>query len=167
MKQHTLLVHVGIPKTGTSALQEFLYRNNEPLKEYGWSYPDLKNVIGKADSYFLEFMNATVLYKAENILDTHSENWIHSWDFLRKELTRYNVILSSEMMFTWGKIESFLEEVKREYQNIKVVIYLRRQDLFLESYWAQVVKADNYVKSFEESRQEFEQYTHYLDLLYS
>lgn len=166
MENHTLLLHIGMPKTGTSALQKFLYDNREHLKECGWLYPDLKSVIGETESNFIEYMNASVLYKVGNELDIQAENWVLSWDYLKKELENYNVILSSELIFTVDAV-AFLNEVIKEYYNVKVIIYLRRQDIFLESYWAQVVKVDGYVKNFKDSMQEFMRYTHYLDLLYS
>lgn len=166
MNKHILLLHIGIPKTGTSALQRFLFHNMDNLKKYGWSYPDLRSVIGDINSYSIGYINATALYKSEGVLDVYSENWVYAWKFLKKELENYNVILSAEQIFDWQHEERILREIKKEYCNVKVIIYLRRQDLFLESYWAQLVKSDNWVKSFEESLPEIQQYTRYLDLLY-
>ena len=162
--EHILLLHIGMSKTGTSALQKFLYNNMENLKKYGWSYPDLKTVIGTAESYYVAYQNASVLYREKNRLDVFSENWVYSWEFIKKELEEYNVILSSELIFEFGA-EQFIKEVKKQYDNLKVIIYLRRQDLFFESYWAQLIKSDGYTNKFEESRQELEHYFNYLDLL--
>ena len=38
-----LVFHIGMPKTGSTALQRFLYENGDVLKQYRWSYPNLKN----------------------------------------------------------------------------------------------------------------------------
>jgi hypothetical protein len=37
----TLYLHIGMPKTGTTAIQNFLTDNAEALKKYGICYPDL------------------------------------------------------------------------------------------------------------------------------
>ena len=34
-----LYLHIGLPKTGTTAIQEFLLQNRGPLEELGWRYP--------------------------------------------------------------------------------------------------------------------------------
>lgn len=38
-----LVFHIGMPKTGSTAIQRFLYENDNALKQYGWLYPDLRN----------------------------------------------------------------------------------------------------------------------------
>ena len=62
--EHTLLIHIGISKTGTSALQTFLYENMEKLEEYGWRYPDLnKELFGLQFLTFGKEINGSVFYK--------------------------------------------------------------------------------------------------------
>lgn len=39
--ENTLLLHIGTPKTGTTALQKFLSENSEELKKQGWDFPDM------------------------------------------------------------------------------------------------------------------------------
>lgn len=39
--KNTLLLHIGTPKTGTTALQKFLSENSEELKKQGWDFPDM------------------------------------------------------------------------------------------------------------------------------
>jgi hypothetical protein len=34
-------LHIGAPKTGSTALQYFLYENRRKLAEHGWIYPDV------------------------------------------------------------------------------------------------------------------------------
>ena len=36
---HTLVIHIGMPKTGSTALQYFLYLNRDKLERHGWCYP--------------------------------------------------------------------------------------------------------------------------------
>jgi 2-polyprenyl-3-methyl-5-hydroxy-6-metoxy-1,4-benzoquinol methylase len=40
--QKKLLLHIGLPKTGTSGLQDFLSKNRQPLAELGVNYPEDK-----------------------------------------------------------------------------------------------------------------------------
>ena len=52
MSEHTLLVHIGYPKTGTTTLQRFLCTNYKQLLEYGWDYIDLEDVLTPNDSVY-------------------------------------------------------------------------------------------------------------------
>ena len=36
-----IILHVGVPKTGTTALQSFLYFNEDNLEKHGFCYPHL------------------------------------------------------------------------------------------------------------------------------
>lgn len=50
-----LVVHIGHPKTGTSAIQTFLYANRELLSERGILYPRESDLIGSQHSLAREF----------------------------------------------------------------------------------------------------------------
>lgn len=140
MDGHTLLIHIGIRKTGTSALQTFLYENMEKLEEYGWCYPNLQEELFGLD--FLRFgkeINGSVFYKEKERLDTEAENWNRAWEQVLEHLKTKNVIISDERIHIWDT-NKFLAMAKEKYKNIKVIIYLRRQDRALESLWNQWVK---------------------------
>ena len=36
-----LYLHIGMPKTGTSSIQDTLFANRENLRKYGIYYPDI------------------------------------------------------------------------------------------------------------------------------
>jgi hypothetical protein len=36
----TIYLHIGIPKTGTTAIQNFFFQKREDLKNYGLLYPN-------------------------------------------------------------------------------------------------------------------------------
>ena len=40
MKLKKLILHIGVHKTGSTAIQSFLYRNNTLLNEQGFYMPD-------------------------------------------------------------------------------------------------------------------------------
>ena len=138
--ENVLLIHIGMSKTGTSALQSFLYNNMEKLEEYGWCYPDFsQELFGIPFVSKQKEINGGVFYKERGKFDKQSENWIRAWKLILRILRRKNVIVSEERICIWNTNE-LLKAAKEEYNNIKVIIYLRRQDKAIESMWNQRVK---------------------------
>lgn len=140
---NTLLFHIGRMKTGTTALQVFLYENAEKLKQYGWCYPDLVNELPEIKSWDVmnRGKNGTIFYTEDGRINESSDNWNKPWITILEYLKYYNVIISSEDIAN-RDTEKFLKLAKKKYDNIKVVIYLRRQDLAVESAWNQEIKGD-------------------------
>ena len=140
---NTLLFHIGRMKTGTTALQVFLHENVAMLKQYGWCYPDLRKELPQIRCWNVmnRGKNGTIFYTEEGRIDEFAENWIEPWKRILKYLEKYNVIISSEDIANrdTGK---FLKLAKKKYENIKVVMYLRRQDRAVESAWNQEIKGD-------------------------
>lgn len=166
--QNTLLFHIGKMKTGTSALQLFLYNNADRLKQYGWCYPDLGNELPeiKAWNVINKGKNGTIFYTTEGRIDEFSDNWNKPWELILNYLKNYNVIISSEDISNRDTAK-FLKLAKEMYKNIKVVIYLRRQDRAVESEWNQEIKAgqvcDSTINEF--ISEEVLERLHYLKLL--
>lgn len=152
--EHILLIHVGRAKTGSTALQIFLYENREKLEDYGWCYPSLKEefpfVAGngcpeKNGDIFLEEI------EEKRELSKSKENWNIVWEGILEKLKEKNVIISAEELSGIDITQKFLIKAKQKYSTIKVIIYLRRQDRAIEAMWNQRVKGqkrDN--RSFEE-----------------
>lgn len=164
MGKNTLLLHIGTPKTGTTSLQRFLFHNVEKMKGYGWDYPDIGKIV-QGGGMGTSIINGLHLYKSENRLDTSSDNWISSWVYIKKQLQQYNVIVSAEDIYEW-ETERFIRETKNIYDNLKVIIYLRRQDLFMESMWNENIKCGDCDKSFTESIEDLsKKECHYLKTL--
>lgn len=160
MKKNVLLLHIGMPKTGTTALQHFFRKNDELLKEYGWAYPDTKKILDERFPPYSPIMyfppdflqtryvtNGLALF-TNWVFDTNSPQWNYLWEYLEKELENRNVILSDEDIYIQDT-EKIICEVKKKYSNVKIIIYLRRQDLLADSYWNQLIKGD-YSKNFDE-----------------
>lgn len=127
MKNHILLFHIGMSKTGTTSLQRFLYDNNKTLKKYNWSYPGLHT------AGYTTWKNGHKLVWDEG----NSERW----DTIKKELHEHNVIISDEAY--WSYLSNFLEIIttaQEFHDNIKIIVYLRRQDRVVESIYNQWIK---------------------------
>ena len=144
-----LILHIGTPKTGTTALQLFLRSNEALLNEQGFSYPHLSDTLagGEVVNGFLldscMYLNAN----GQRVPDTNHEIWRSFWNAVKREIKQKNVIISWEGIALGYHASGFFEAVKKEYGNIYVVIYLRRQDQYIESFWNEQVKVRNMRKS--------------------
>ncbi|MBR7799801.1 hypothetical protein [Undibacterium fentianense] len=141
----TLFLHFGTTKTGSSSIQEFLAGHQAQLAKDGYFYPIhgayyrpaeasqsllAHGVLGRQPAY----LNGAVIDRDRVIAE------------IRRDLfatTARKLIVSSEH-FAFGKSVEDYEAIKEVFtpitSDIRVIIYLRRQDLRMESSWAQVIK---------------------------
>lgn len=145
----TIYLHVGAPKTGTTALQIFLYNNRKRLEKRGLFYPDFQsqftNIAENRNAHFL-------IHRFYN--DKHGRQ-LEKERALRKEyygklseaVKRYEQVLLSEEMI-WNApymTDKRFAELKRNLDmmnaDLKIIVYFRRQDLVISSYWGQLVKS--------------------------
>ena len=54
-KQKTIYLHIGMPKTGSTSIQLFLYNNRELLEKQGIFYPVITNNNDKTNARFINF----------------------------------------------------------------------------------------------------------------
>ncbi len=127
MKKNILLFHIGTHKTGTTSLQRFLYENNKVLQKYNWSYP------------YLDTAGITIWTNGRKL--TWDEGKNKRWSMIKKELQEYNVIISDEEFWYYPqKLLDILSTAQEFHENVKVIVYLRRQDRLVESMYNQDVK---------------------------
>jgi len=124
----TIWLHIGVDKTGTTALQNILYANESQLEESGVSY--LKS--GRRQNH-----NHHPLYQASVKGD------IDSWIELSEELSSKNVkigIVSFEGLYHLN--EKTLRQIRDSVlpHDVKVLIYLRRQSDMVRSGIPQMIK---------------------------
>lgn len=144
----TLYLHVGTPKTGTSALQHFCARNRKILSEKGVCYPDLGYRfagIGKhRNAHFLSYR--VYLEKKKRDYDEEKRIRTEGLQKLDEQFQEYStVVLSDEHIWNEPEMNTeFLSKLVEHYKamdvTLKIIVYLRRQDQVVQSYWAQKVK---------------------------
>ncbi len=129
-----LFIHIGVHKTGSSAIQHFMDNNREILlKKYNLYYP---KVVGDRNWFQHNFF-ASDLKKGNN---TSIKK------FLETEAKISNrILLSSESFAGTATIPNDLKSIKDSFDRIKIIAYLRRQDLWLESVYRQLIKTDKII----------------------
>lgn len=137
----TIYLHVGMHKTGTTTIQDFLYINKDSLLLHGYDYL-VGNCVWSAHHplgwAFQGVSNATRHYCPwhERGIINHLEDEISCSG-------KNNFIVSSENLFQLKNIE-FIERFFKRFQDFefKVLVYLREQASFLESWYCELVRAD-------------------------
>jgi len=128
-----LYIHVGTHKTATTWLQHYLGKNSDRLNDFGFYYPTSGRVtqaqhrLGQAI-----FNRSSPNDKLEGI---------PVWERFRREvaLTRYeNIVISSEE-FEWVQLPKLIKEFMPDV-SIRTIIYLRRQDDYIESLYGQQIR---------------------------
>jgi hypothetical protein len=150
----TIYLHIGTPKTGTTALQKFLFDNREKLLEKGYLYP-ISGIISTAQNskrspQHLGLCEALVKhYDIKYPVDTNSRDKCErSWEELKREINTINpktVIISSEFFTAMQEyynpdIIALVKKRLEDYET-KIVLYVRRQDDFFRSSYCQYMKS--------------------------
>ena len=148
MKQ--LVLHVGSHKTGTTTLQKFMVENAQVFEEKGLCVPitpskyPLTNT--NRTACFLKYLvrgNFDYPTWSDKIKDLVEKDR----EVVERALETHDVIyLSDERIWFdaaqneryWGELKSVAEGLG--FDSFRVVVYLRRQDKFLVSLWAQLAK---------------------------
>ncbi len=155
---NTCVIHIGAPKTGSTAIQRYLFESRSALAAQGWDYPDISlRGFGHHD---LAFALADV-----------SPDWATPGPLARDELMQQavavlgaagrDIVLSSENLYLFPAPDSLRELLERsgvlESHRIRIVAYLRRQDLAHESWYNQAVKAQGFCGTIEDSLGQFDE----------
>ena len=137
MPRH-LVLHIGLPKTGTTSIQRVLITKRDDLREQGYFYPRVKE--GGVPQF---------LHKVER-----GGRAVQFWRELKAEIDDLpqdvsTVILSNEqcsVAFRDTKlIGSLHDRLADRFTSIRVAVYLRRQDLHAASVFAQRLRTGRQV----------------------
>jgi hypothetical protein len=148
----TFFVHIGLPNTATTTIQGFFGANRTALLEQGILYPE-SGAIHDSHSLVHRPLGA--------VLDPDSEPWLAPMasrfrerdvlSRLRGEVTATNalkIVLSSEDL-TFMRGPALLKQALEPYQ-VRILVTIRRQDSFLDSFYNQIVKSRLYTKTFDD-----------------
>lgn len=160
-----IILHIGNYKTGTSALQNFLFDNKKLLLKYGIYYGNTWKIVNNhAGLAFSILKEALEKYKLLNLcsdfkdLEENSNVIATKIRFIAKERKATTIIISHEGLFadlfqvsaglsshlTKKDIDNVNEYIcirlKELFQEAEIVCYLRRQDLYIESMYMEYCK---------------------------
>ena len=140
-----LILHVGTRKTGSSALQRFLCKNEDLLKQHDIYYPPHGiNENGISSGHFVDVLKK--LYDQEQL----TEHVRTIFDLCKKN--NYTLLLSSEILYSLPK------KTHKLFPQAKIIIYLRRQDSYYEAQYIEYVKRrllTNKCHEFSKTKEKF------------
>ena len=145
----TLYLHIGTPKTATSSIQKFLTDNSENLEKKGYCFPPSQYTYPKVNPRRNGHFLIAKVRDENGKKDVEKEQWY--WDEgmkqVREKFEKFDqVILSDESIWyclSYRKksvLRDMQKEAEKDHFQIKVIVYLRRQDDFLLSRWNQFIK---------------------------
>lgn len=134
MKKRKLFLHIGAHKTGTTALQTFFKDNQRVLEENGLVYPN-SGLLDIGHHALVQCLIDEEIFWIK--LDKPKEELLQ--DF-QEEINGINsdVLLSAENFL---RVEPNRLGFLKDSFDVKVVIFLRRQDELINSHYNQVLKA--------------------------
>lgn len=139
----TLFLHIGIQKTGTTTIQAFLSRNRSLLEQHGFVYPDPTKVqIGLPEDHNHGHLALclTGYWRDAGYQLSRKEAWGELRDLYFESAG--HLLISTELLST-PQIVSHLRFIKKMLRGVKVkvIVYLRRQDIFVQSVYKERLKA--------------------------
>ena len=178
-----LFLHLGTPKTGTTAIQFFMHNNRDQLRSLGYEYPNLASEFPKdrgfttvnndestyANGNFIMDAQILTAYRQgaeafeeilqyvfpdmaeyyRDVIGSNETDFEALVEYIRNRLGSNHVILSSENLWTFNY--DFLRRFAREFgDRLEVIVYLRRQDQYVESMWNEVIKLGVVTDTVEE-----------------
>lgn len=131
-RKPVLYLHIGLPKTGTSTIQGLLFDNTEALQHQNYLYPRA-TLGGKSDFAYAHHNLARAAYEQDASI----------WLSFQKEIlaNRSKKLLVSSEAFSNCRNQTQLEFIKSylEYFDVKIIVYLRRQDDFLQALYQTII----------------------------
>ena len=154
----TCVLHIGTPKTGSTAIECFLSENRARLQERGFIYPaSIERGYAHHDLAFLASGGYPEWAKSQD------RSLAQLLDAVQAEAadspTAGKLLLSSENFYWLADPQAVCEllaTLGHRPQQTAVVVYLRSQEQAMESWYNQLVKAMGYSGTFTDSINEFD-----------
>lgn len=139
MKQ-AIFLHIGTPKTGTSAVQKFFHLKYTELKKHGLLYP---KTASNKDGLVHHRLSQALGFRHGNKgnIDIYGQELTNIFRELEQEINDssvHSVLFSSENFC----IPSDIKPVKEFFSdyNVRIIVYFRRHDLWWQSSYSQAVR---------------------------
>ncbi|NPD45560.1 MULTISPECIES: hypothetical protein [unclassified Lentimicrobium] len=135
-KRIKIYLHIGQPKTGSSAIQSFLNTNRKHLfNKHSILYPNLNSndySNGNQHNHAPYFMNTFVKHADKECIELFSD----IKRYCQKNRIKKIVISNEGFFWHWwsGLMKDIIEKLGFD---LSIILYLRRQDKYLESAWKQ------------------------------
>lgn len=153
-----LVLHIGRPKTGTTSLQQFLYKNRKRLSEFGYFLFDEVGVPNNIDipAYFSrEAIGGLTSWARRWGITTSEEkeahftarNFVQNFDHQVSSAseTHHTAIMTSEQFSTAlpasGDIERLAQFLSERFDSVNVVCFVRSQVDLLPSSWSTEIRS--------------------------
>lgn len=142
----TLIIHIGWHKTATTVIQSYLARYRKELVQYGVCYPviEVRSAYAKIKhcDYFASILNELHPGKKQFDVRPFDELFEVSLKEIADSKCRLAIISEEGLSAPKPLVPKYMGRYKDHFDEVKIVAYLRRQDHYLESYYAQMVKLD-------------------------
>lgn len=143
VRQHkkTVYLHIGLTKTGSSSIQHFLYQNRSELLKQGLYYP-ISLTHGYAHHVMANYFRTHTNHQPDFIKSLYKSQ--EQWDkAIHAEIEKLRVAPADEILLSSEAFRladpALLAEVFHDF-HVRIIIFLRRQDIWLESSYNQNAK---------------------------
>lgn len=146
----TLYIHIGTSKTGTTTIQTYCGINREQLKSKGVLFPIMPYHYDRiTENRNGHFLYATIYENGVRNKEKEKQVLKQELDYIVDCFKDYDNVLLSEESIWWATatrrkgLWKYLQEHSQQnnYQ-VKIIVYLRRQDQFMMSRYNQIIKTD-------------------------
>ncbi|WED24154.1 hypothetical protein L3Q72_23270 [Vibrio sp. JC009] len=166
-----LILHIGTHKTGTTTIQQDLYDNIDALESNKILYPTYSKFLGIKDHYAHLDIAKAIMDDSETINRDKVVSFFKDVYSYSNENDIEKVIISAEPFYRglwpececececefWEKKDAYINYLSQItcFDDIEVVIVLRKQDDYLESLYNEQVKVTRYSKNIMTFYKEF------------
>lgn len=163
----TCVLHIGTPKTGSTAIERFLCENRAQLIRSGILYP--ASIERGHAHHDLAFLASGSYPEWASQQPRTLTQLLEAITIEAKQCPSPCKLMLSSENFYWltepEAVRDLLCELGHLPRQVAVIVYLRRQEIAVESWYNQLVKALGYSGSFKESLNEFDSLWDYQDRL--